>query len=173
MNSWQVVYLEITPVSTQDSTQDNLDFQKNITTQGSYLQKQSLNNQLNDFNFFLYKNVQQKTALATTAALPTQFIAKKPQQKKKKQTLDKRDTVMLESKLEISSLNWPTQDWTEKIVTLAHLFVTSMFCLHKTWIRFRWKENSIVHGNHSIQVGKVRSSKILQIFMPEGCVLFT
>ena len=73
------MYLEITPVSTQDSTQDNLDFQKNITTQGSYLQKQSLNNQLNDFNFFLYKNVQQKTALATTATLPTQFIAKKPQ----------------------------------------------------------------------------------------------
>ena len=96
--------MEITPVSTQDSTQDNLDFQKNITTQGSYLQKQSLNNQLNDFNFFLYKNVEQKTAVATTAPLPTQFIAKKPQQKKKKQTLNKRDTVMLESKLEISSL---------------------------------------------------------------------
>ena len=106
--------MEITPVSTQDSTQDNitedelnqepLDFLKNITTQGSYQQKQGLNNQLNNFNFFLYKNVEQKTAVATTATLPTQFIAKKPQQKKKKQTLNKRDTVMLESKLEISSL---------------------------------------------------------------------
>ena len=120
--------MEITPVSIQDSTQDNitedeinqepLDFLKNITTQGSYQQKQGLNNQLNDFNFFLYKNVQQKTAVATTATLPTQFIAKKPQLKEKKQTSDKRDTVMFESKLEISSLNRP--------------ILISMFCLHKT-----------------------------------------
>ena len=121
-----------------------LNFLKNITAQKNHQQQQGLNDQLNDPNLFLHNNVlhhqqhhQQQQLYQLSSLLNN----------KGKKQIDIRQKRYSDARIKArnSLTNIAYLSWTRKIVTTKNLLAISTFCLHKIWIRFCWKNFSIIH----------------------------